>query len=408
MVRLSPLTFRVVGETTRPEETVLTSARDDRDHVGLFIQEAREALGREVDEIALALRIRPAHLQAIEDGRFGDLPGPTYAIGFIRTYADFLGLDGAAVVARFKGEALAYSTVQPELDFIATPEGRFPSGALILVVFLLAAGGFVGWSYLDGRGPSVVERVAEPPAFVSLPPEIGTRVSQSPQQAAAIETPTAPPSLAPTDALTGAEQPDLTDGGGAETAQADRVAPERSGGSIEQVVTREAPAALAALPSVAPATVAGPPVDDQNEAEEATVAAAPTTSSPRSAIAAEPGPEVAAPQITGLPAVPAVPAGREGGRAYGQANIDARIVLTATADSWVQVRDDRQNVLLTRMLQPGDTYRVPDRRGLTLLTGNAGGLRVEVDGTEVARLGPVGAVRRDIRLDPDALKLLAN
>ena len=173
MVRLSPLTFRVVGETTRPEEAVLASARDDRDHVGLYLQEAREALGREIDEIALALRIRPAYLQAIEDGRFGDLPGPTYAVGFIRTYADFLGLDGAAVVARFKSEALAYSTAQPALDFIAKPEGRFPGGALVLVTGLLAVGAFLGWSYLEGGSPSVVERVAEPPAFASLPSEIG-------------------------------------------------------------------------------------------------------------------------------------------------------------------------------------------------------------------------------------------
>ena len=169
MVRLSPLTFRVVGETSRQEDTALASAPDDLDHVGLYLREARESLGRDVDEIALALRIRPAHLEAIEDGRFGDLPGPTYAVGFIRTYADFLGLDGSAIVARFKSEAMSYSTAQPELDFIATPEGRFPSGAIVFVGLLLAVGGFVGWSYLGDQSQSVVQRVAEPPALVTVP-----------------------------------------------------------------------------------------------------------------------------------------------------------------------------------------------------------------------------------------------
>lgn len=384
MVRLSPLTFRVVGETTRPEETVLASARDDRDHVGLYLQEARDGLGREIDEIALALRIRPAYLQAIEDGRFGDLPGPTYAVGFIRTYADFLGLDGAAVVARFKSEALAYSTAQPELDFIAKPEGRFPGGALIIVAGLFAVGGFLGWSYLDGRSPSVIERVAEPPAFASVPPPIGAGVRRPPWQTAAVESPTAAlSSVAPT----GERNRDLADSVAAETLFAEVEEPVAA---TREVVVPEAPAALAAPPPLVPLTDRGA-----------------ATVSPRSAIAAESELQAApaVPQIAGLPAVPAVTLEREGGRAYGQANIDARIILTATADSWVQVRDNQQNVLLTRMLQPGDSYRVPNRLGLTLLTGNAGGLRVEVDGVAVARLGPIGAVRRDIRLEPDALKL---
>ena len=51
------------------------------------------------------LRIKPAYLAALEQGRSRDLPGPTYAIGFIRAYADFLGLDGDQMLTRFKAEA---------------------------------------------------------------------------------------------------------------------------------------------------------------------------------------------------------------------------------------------------------------------------------------------------------------
>ncbi len=396
MVRLSPLTFRVVGETVRQEETALTSARDDRDHVGLYLREAREALGRDVDEIALALRIRPAHLQAIEDGRFVDLPGPTYAVGFIRTYADFLGLDGAAIVARFKGEALSYSTARPDLDFIAAPEARFPSGALLLGIMLVAVGGFVGWSYLNRDDRSVVERVAEPPALVAEAPEIDDPASEVTVETAAIEAPAeaAPASpvrttLSPVvDLATPVEDVVATSAPLPETAE-----------TAEEGVS-DPPAALATLPSSADTQVGAAAPASETDAAPAV--------SPGAAIAAEPEPEATAvetePEVASLPAVPAVTARNEGGRAYGQVNVDARIILTATADSWVQIRDARQNVLLTRMLQPGDSYRVPNRTGLTLLTGNAGGLRVEVDGTEVARLGPLGAVRRDIRLNPEALK----
>jgi cytoskeleton protein RodZ len=60
--------------------------------------------------------------------------------------------------------------------------------------------------------------------------------------------------------------------------------------------------------------------------------------------------------------------------------------------------------LLTRVLKTGDTYNVPNRVGLKLHTGNAGGLRFDIDGLRAPAIGPIGAVRRDIALDIDALK----
>ena len=87
-------------------------------------------------------------------------------------------------------------------------------------------------------------------------------------------------------------------------------------------------------------------------------------------------------------------------RVYGESNLGTRIVLRALQDSWVQVRDRQDALLLTRVLRSGDTYYVPDQDGLTLLTGNAGGIAIEVDGVAVAPLGPLGAVRRQIALDP--------
>jgi cytoskeleton protein RodZ len=59
---------------------------------------------------------------------------------------------------------------------------------------------------------------------------------------------------------------------------------------------------------------------------------------------------------------------------------------------------------MTRLMQPGDTYTVPDRPGLKLLTGNAGALEIRVDGETMPAIGPIGAVRRDIALDIERLK----
>ena len=90
-------------------------------------------------------------------------------------------------------------------------------------------------------------------------------------------------------------------------------------------------------------------------------------------------------------------------RVYGESNAGARIVLHAVQDSWVQIRDRQDALLLTRVLRNGDIYYVPDQDGLTLLTGNAGGIAIKVDGVALAPLGPVGAVRRQIALDPARL-----
>ena len=70
--------------------------------------------------------------------------------------------------------------------------------------------------------------------------------------------------------------------------------------------------------------------------------------------------------------------------------------MNAIQDSWVQVRDAGGELLLTRVLRAGEIYRVPDEPGLTLVTGNAGGLEILVDGESLGIMGPVGKVRRDV------------
>ncbi|MBT7291508.1 MAG: DUF4115 domain-containing protein [Rhodospirillaceae bacterium] len=88
---------------------------------------------------------------------------------------------------------------------------------------------------------------------------------------------------------------------------------------------------------------------------------------------------------------------------YGVENSDFRIAITAKADSWVQIQGPNNELLLTRILRTGDTYQVPDRTGLIMVTGNAGALELRVDGAVVNALGPVGVVRRNVPLDPEAL-----
>jgi hypothetical protein len=79
------------------------------------------------------------------------------------------------------------------------------------------------------------------------------------------------------------------------------------------------------------------------------------------------------------------------------------VELRAKADSWIQLRDG-QELLLTRLLRKGEVFRVPERGGLTLMTGNAGGLEVLVNGKLMPPIGNEGVVARGVPLDPQHLQ----
>ncbi len=92
----------------------------------------------------------------------------------------------------------------------------------------------------------------------------------------------------------------------------------------------------------------------------------------------------------------------EGPRAYGIVDGPARIVIRATSESWIKIRDANQTVLIEGFLKAGESYRVPDRPGVSMRTGNAGGLDITVDGKPVPPIGGMGAVR-NVLLEPQAL-----
>jgi len=62
--------------------------------IGGSLREARLKRGLTPAEVQKAIRIRDRYLQALEEERWELLPGDAYVKGFLRTYADYLGLDG--------------------------------------------------------------------------------------------------------------------------------------------------------------------------------------------------------------------------------------------------------------------------------------------------------------------------
>ncbi len=72
--------------------------------VGTKLRNAREAAGLSLAEIAARTRVPMRHLEAIEAGDYGSLPGSTYTLGFTKSYAKTLGLNDAEITADMREE----------------------------------------------------------------------------------------------------------------------------------------------------------------------------------------------------------------------------------------------------------------------------------------------------------------
>ena len=69
--------------------------------IGNSLREARTRKGLDFPELEQGTKIRAKYLRALEDEAFDTLPSATYVKGFLRTYADYLGLDGQLYVDEY-------------------------------------------------------------------------------------------------------------------------------------------------------------------------------------------------------------------------------------------------------------------------------------------------------------------
>lgn len=133
------------GDRRAPQ---LREVQDERRvALGEEFRAARLQRGDDLAAVAAKLRIRADHLEAIEDGRFDDLPGKTYASGFLRSYARHLGLDPDAVLARYRQETRS----DPSTSTLYFPEpikeARRPRAWLVALALILLGGVYAAWYY---------------------------------------------------------------------------------------------------------------------------------------------------------------------------------------------------------------------------------------------------------------------
>lgn len=254
--------------------------------VGEILRRTRIHYKQSIEDVERALRIRASQIEAIETGNLSDLPARVYVIGFVRSYSEYLGLDGAKMVEIFKTQVTT-GAKEPELNFPAAANDSYvPSSRVVMIALALVIVAITGWTMMSIQTRKMVE-----------------------------EIPAAPK----------AEEPQVQ----------------------EQIKAQ------------AQSEVQGPPV-------------------------------------------------RSSALASGElAKTDQQkdgIILNIVENSWVEIKDQTGASILSRVLQAGDLYFVPDRPDLNISLGNAGGVRIEIDGKALRPLGGAGEVRRAIPLDMEYLK----
>jgi len=115
--------------------------------LGYALRERREHKGVTMQQAAEDTRIREKFLQAIESGDYQSLPGTVYTKGFLRNYAQYLGLDAEEMLALYTGErggtdpARTFSPMRPlvKRSFIFTPTVLVPvivlGGILLFIAY---------------------------------------------------------------------------------------------------------------------------------------------------------------------------------------------------------------------------------------------------------------------------------
>ena len=296
--------------------------------VGKLCLDARLNKGFTQDQAAALLKVRVKIIKDFEDGELIDLPGLAYKVGFVRSYARLLGLDGDLLVKEFK-ESLELSTFREEYKFL-TPEinksNFLPIGAIVSVFIAILS--YTGWYYSDRSNK--VEQSSE------------TKTMDSSRKTAEIDNnnyviieENFNPTSLPSSIAKSNEKKDV------DTILETNLDKEKIETNISKNVE------LTKIETIKNNLI------DNNLFENQT--------SEMSATANERDPST-------------------------------EMVLKATGNSWVEIEDLDGNILMTRLMRPGETYVVPNINGLTFNTGNAGALSLSQGDMIIPKLGKIGEI----------------
>ncbi|HZV83355.1 MAG TPA: helix-turn-helix domain-containing protein [Brevundimonas sp.] len=148
---------------------------------------AREQSGRSLAQLSSMTRVPVRYLTAIEQNDFSTLPNRVFSIGYVRSYAEALGLDEQLAVERFKRETPDPTVPLQAPVGVAFEEGRRVSPKLIAAGIALVVA-VVGWNVFQRislmREPQPSDIAAVPESWAAAPTVAGTPLRLSAPQPA--------------------------------------------------------------------------------------------------------------------------------------------------------------------------------------------------------------------------------
>jgi len=171
MAKITRLTLDQTGGLDRRRlhlrEVSESSSDVPLETVGQDLKNARLRRGEEIAEIAAVLKIRKDHLRSLEESNFDQLPGRAYIIGFVRAYAQYLGLHTGECIERLKAEIAGRGEAREPVVAPAPREGKLPPGGVVLAIFLAVAVIYAGYYVVVAVGRMRTPPVTPVPARLS-------------------------------------------------------------------------------------------------------------------------------------------------------------------------------------------------------------------------------------------------
>jgi hypothetical protein len=143
--------------------------------IGNSLREARERQGLGYPEIELATKIRAKYIRALEEEDFTSIPGDAYIRGFLRTYTDYLGLDGEIYVDEYASRFITSwrDELPPRPERRQLPRRERPFGRRAVLIAVATIAGVTALVFVAWRLPGSSTHV----------PGIGTKKQQHQRQA---------------------------------------------------------------------------------------------------------------------------------------------------------------------------------------------------------------------------------
>lgn len=332
-----------------------TAAESAVRQIGTEFSRLRAVRGERIEDIATYLDIKATYLFGIEQGDLSVVPSKREAKAIVRSYADYLGLDGESIIGPM--DPIIASLQGDKAPPVPQKSSWLDRTSAIILATSVVLGVLVGWSWIgdvdqfDLLTPPVTADVVEPEGEGD-PVETSVEVLEELEDGAEV-------TAVPGEELSG------------EAAEAADALLAELKSALEE---------SAAITAVNGVETAEPSKEFEVEREE-------RPANVLAALVAERG---------------------DGAHIYEAENTDARVIVRALTEVSVQVTSRGRDYVWTRTMKPREMLLVPNRGDLELWTGDAAGVEVLLDGVILPPLGPEGTVISGYPLTVSSLEAVSD